>query len=45
LLEYVESGYKDWTAAAIGIVTVIIITIICVVGIVYISKCGGVEKS
>ena len=41
---WAEGGYKDWGAAAIGIVTVVIITVICVVGIIYISKWGGVEK-
>ena len=42
---WAEGGYKDWGAATIGIITVIIITIVCVLGIVYISKWGGVEKS
>ena len=41
---WAEGGYKDWNAAAIEIVTVLIITIICVIGIVYISKWGGVES-
>ncbi len=41
---WAKGGYKDWNAAAIGIVTVLIITIICVIGIVYISKWGGVES-
>ena len=31
-----EGGYDTWTAAGIGIVVVIVITIICVFGIVYI---------
>ena len=42
---WAEGGYESWKAAGIGIITVVIITIICVVGIVYISKWGGVEKS
>jgi len=41
---WTEGGYEDWTAAGIGIVVVLIITIICVVGIVMISKWGGVEQ-
>ncbi len=40
---WANEGYTDWGAAAVGIITVIIITIIAVVGIVYISKWGGVE--
>ncbi len=39
-----EGGYENWTAAGIGIVVVLIITIICVIGIVMISKWGGVEQ-
>jgi len=39
-----EGGYEDWTAAGIGIVVVLVITIICVIGIVMISKWGGVEQ-
>jgi len=41
---WTEGGYDSWTAAGIGIVVVIIITIICIIGIVFISKWGGVEK-
>ena len=36
-------GFDTWSGAAVGIITVIIITIICVIGIVYISKWGGIE--
>ena len=36
--------FNDATSAAIAIVVAIVITIICVIGIIYISKWGGVEK-
>ena len=39
-----EGGFTDATGAAVGIVMAIIITIICVLGILYITKWGGVEK-
>lgn len=39
-----EGGYENWGAAGIGIVVVIIITIICVMGIIFISRWGGVEE-
>ena len=35
---------SDATGAAIAIVAGIIITIVCVIGIMYISKWGGIEK-
>jgi hypothetical protein len=38
------SSFEDGTAAAIAIVVAIIITLICVLGILYITKWGGVEK-
>lgn len=41
---WTEGGYKDWSAAAVGIVVVLIITIICVLGIIFISRWGGVEE-
>jgi len=41
---WTEGGYDSWTAAGIGIVVTVIITIICIIGIVIISKWGGVEK-
>ena len=41
---WADGGYEDTTAAAIGIITVLIITIVCVVGILYISKWGGADK-
>jgi len=41
---WTEGGYDTWTSAAIGIVVVVIITIICVFGILYISKWGGVKE-
>ncbi|RLF45084.1 MAG: hypothetical protein DRN17_03230 [Thermoplasmata archaeon] len=39
-----DGGYENWNAAAIGIVVVLVITIICVFGIIFISKWGGVEE-
>jgi cytochrome c oxidase subunit IV len=38
------NSFSDMTSAAIAVVTAIVITIICVFGILYISKWGGVEK-
>ena len=40
---WTEGGYSTWTAALMGIVVVIVITIICVIGIIFISRWGGVE--
>ncbi len=39
-----DGGFDDITGAAIGIVVALVITLVCVVGIIYISKWGGVEK-
>lgn len=39
------SSFANPTGAAIAVVTAIIITLICVLGITYISKWGGVKKS
>jgi len=39
-----DEGFSDLTGAVVSIVLVLIITIICVVGIMYISKWGGIEK-
>ena len=39
-----EGGFTDYMALGIGIVVAIIITIIAVLGILYITKWGGVEK-
>lgn len=39
-----NDGFDSLTGAAISIVIAIVITIVCVVGIVYITKWGGVEK-
>ena len=39
-----EGGFADTTALIIGVVVAIIITIVAVLGILYISKWGGVEK-
>jgi biotin transporter BioY len=36
--------FNDTTSAIIAIVVAIVITIICVLGILYITKWGGVEK-
>jgi len=39
-----EGGFPEWSDAVVGIVVVAIITVICVLAILYISKWGGVEK-
>jgi len=39
-----DGGFPEWTDAAVGIVVVAVITVICVLGIIYISKWGGVVK-
>jgi len=39
-----DGGFPDFTALGIGIVVAIIITIVAVLGILYITKWGGVEK-
>ena len=39
-----EGGFENWTGAIIGIIVAIVITIICVFGIMYISKWGGIKK-
>ena len=39
-----DGGFADAGALGIGIVVGIVITIVAVLGIVYISKWGGVEK-
>jgi undecaprenyl pyrophosphate phosphatase UppP len=39
-----DGGFDDMTGAIVGIVVAIIITVICVFGIMYISKWGGLEK-
>jgi undecaprenyl pyrophosphate phosphatase UppP len=39
-----EGGFNDYTGAIVGIIVAIIITIICVLGIMYISKWGGITK-
>jgi len=48
ILKYFElwrdGGFENLTGMAIGIVVVIIITILCVLGILYISKWGGIGK-
>ncbi len=41
---WTEGGYDSWTAAGIGIIVVLVITIICVIGIIMISKWGEVEE-
>jgi len=37
-------NFNDATSAAIAVVVAIIITLICVFGILYITKWGGAEK-
>ena len=39
-----EEGFTDIAGAAVSIVLVIIVTVLCVIGIMYISKWGGLEK-
>ena len=39
-----EGGFADTNALIIGIIVAIVITLVCVFGILYISKWGGVEK-
>lgn len=39
-----EGGFSDTTALIIGIVVAIIITIVAVLGILFITKWGGIEK-
>jgi hypothetical protein len=39
-----DGGFPDYNALGIGIVVAIIITIVAVLGILYITKWGGVEK-
>ena len=36
--------FNDATGAAIAVVVAVIITLICVIGILYITKWGGAEK-
>lgn len=39
-----EGGFSDTTGAIIAIVVAIVITVVCVFGIMYISKWGGIDK-
>ena len=39
-----EGGFSDLTGAIIAIVVAVIITVVCVFGIMYISKWGGIQK-
>jgi hypothetical protein len=39
-----EGGFGDLTGAIIAIIVAIIITVVCVFGIMYISKWGGIQK-
>ncbi len=39
-----EGGFNDEYALLIGVIVAIIITIVAVLGILFISKWGGVEK-
>ena len=41
---WTQGGFDNVTGAIISTVVVIIITIICIVGILYISKWGGIKK-
>ena len=39
-----DGGFNDYTGAIISIVVAIVITVVCVFGIMYISKWGGIGK-
>ena len=39
-----DGGFPDYYALGVGIVVAIIITIVAVLGILYITKWGGIEK-
>ena len=39
-----EGGFNDEMGIAVGVVVVVVITILCVIGIMYISKWGGIAK-
>jgi len=39
-----EEGFSDISGAIASIVLVLVITFLCVIGIIYISKWGGIEK-
>ena len=39
-----EGGFKDEMGIVVGVIVVIIITILCVISIMYISKWGGIGK-
>ena len=39
-----EGGFNDEMGIAVGVIVVLIITILCVLGIMYISKWGGITK-
>jgi hypothetical protein len=39
-----DGGFENLTGAIIAIVVAIVITIVCIFGIMYISKWGGIKK-
>lgn len=41
---WVEGGPTDAMSAVIAIIGAVIITVVCVFGIMYISKWGGIQK-
>ncbi len=41
---WAEGGYESWNDAIIGIVATVIITIVCVLAILLISRWGGAEE-
>ena len=41
---WLEGGPTTWTGAAIAVVVAVVITVVSVLGIVYISKWGGVVQ-
>ena len=48
ILKYYElwrdGGFNEFNDMIVGIIVVLIITILCVLGIMFISKWGGVDK-
>ena len=39
-----DGGFDSFTGAIVGIVVAVVITIVCIFGIMYISKWGGITK-
>lgn len=41
---WLAGGPKTWTDAAISVVVALVITVVSVIGIIYISKWGGIAQ-